>query len=889
MDSLLTFVLLASSGFLLVSSDMTTWQVEQGGNVCILAEFNADFNISYWAEASQRAGPYQTNVTLAVPSTATVSPRSVCSPPDPTAQDLVITWPAKTPGAQPFNLTVHFTYTALNATYTIEKVSVEYDLADNVTFPLAVDPKTREAHTTGELVPVVKQNNTWQCLSREKVTLIAGDGPAYVVFSNVKVEAFRMGSDATWVDPVVSCADDQPTTVSTPSTTETSTTSTETTTTSTSTTSMPTTMSTTLAPGPAADWWVQNPSNTSKCVLASFIALLDIQYTANNGTANYTATTTIGTANSTLTIAPGSSCMNSTVYNTTENQAIVLQWTTKGNYQYMLSFLFEKQANGTTGISHVSVVYDLRDAANFPNALMDPTYGPVRVASSDATVAVIESGMFLRCNTGLLAKLKETKEMLPVGVTTFYSMFEAFRMSNTSTFDDKEQVCPQDLTSTTVTTAASTTPQPGPKAQWMVKDPATGDQCILSTLNATFLITYNATNTQTKAFYNRNTTFTLPDTSMLSVDTGRSFCNAGTTVPTQRLVLTWTHATTYRYNLTLDFQTDNTTGKTAVDRVTLEYDLNDQEYFPEATMDEKLGNLRTAVSDGVVVRIGGHMYLKCDSGVPASLTETREKKSVGVMMTGVKLEAFRMSKTETFDDAADVCPGDLVPTTTPMPVTSTKKPVQLPVYNVTEGGVVCLQATFDMTMIIQYFNHSGAVMTDTQNNLNNATVDQTLSRCGNESSILALHNFFPDWILMFNFTHTPTQFYLTNINLQYNLSNYPAANDTRPYYLQTDVKDFTADLGRSYVCHAATKWALNTTNSGHSLKELDVELAQVKVQAFMVNGTLGSEQECAADGGDTSEIVPIAVGCALAALVIIVLIAYVIGRRRNRARGYESM
>lgn len=38
-----------------------------------------------------------------------------------------------------------------------------------------------------------------------------------------------------------------------------------------------------------------------------------------------------------------------------------------------------------------------------------------------------------------------------------------------------------------------------------------------------------------------------------------------------------------------------------------------------------------------------------------------------------------------------------------------------------------------------------------------------------------------------------------------------------------------------------------------------------------------------------TDIVPIAVGIALIALVIIVLIAYVIGRRRSQSHGYVSM
>lgn len=40
---------------------------------------------------------------------------------------------------------------------------------------------------------------------------------------------------------------------------------------------------------------------------------------------------------------------------------------------------------------------------------------------------------------------------------------------------------------------------------------------------------------------------------------------------------------------------------------------------------------------------------------------------------------------------------------------------------------------------------------------------------------------------------------------------------------------------------------------------------------------------------ETPDIVPIAVGCALMVLIIIVLVGYLIGRRRNQARGYLSM
>ena len=46
--------------------------------------------------------------------------------------------------------------------------------------------------------------------------------------------------------------------------------------------------------------------------------------------------------------------------------------------------------------------------------------------------------------------------------------------------------------------------------------------------------------------------------------------------------------------------------------------------------------------------------------------------------------------------------------------------------------------------------------------------------------------------------------------------------------------------------------------------------------------------ECAADLTGTSKLVPIIVGSALAVLVILVLVAYIIGRRKHRP-GYQQV
>ena len=40
---------------------------------------------------------------------------------------------------------------------------------------------------------------------------------------------------------------------------------------------------------------------------------------------------------------------------------------------------------------------------------------------------------------------------------------------------------------------------------------------------------------------------------------------------------------------------------------------------------------------------------------------------------------------------------------------------------------------------------------------------------------------------------------------------------------------------------------------------------------------------------EPNDVVPIAVGVALAVLIVVVLVAYIVGRRRNQARGYQSV
>lgn len=93
--------------------------------------------------------------------------------------------------------------------------------------------------------------------------------------------------------------------------------------------------------------------------------------------------------------------------------------------------------------------------------------------------------------------------------------------------------------------------------------------------------------------------------------------------------------------------------------------------------------------------------------------------------------------------------------------------------------------------------------------------------------------------------------------------------------------NFTVDQSHSYFC------ANNVTIKNDD--QTEIIFSNVQLQAFMdakQNGRFSSEHNCQ---NEINDVVPIAVGVALTALVIIVMIAYFIGRRRSRRLAYQSV
>jgi lysosomal-associated membrane protein 1/2 len=102
----------------------------------------------------------------------------------------------------------------------------------------------------------------------------------------------------------------------------------------------------------------------------------------------------------------------------------------------------------------------------------------------------------------------------------------------------------------------------------------------------------------------------------------------------------------------------------------------------------------------------------------------------------------------------------------------------------------------------------------------------------------------------------------------------------------SNVTLFHVGFNHSYKCDAQ-----EVIKDEGQMALLSLKTADWQVEAFRTatggKKEWGEASDCTLDG--VTDVVPIAVGACLAGLVVIVLIAYLFGRRRSRARGYQSV
>ncbi|CAH0749319.1 unnamed protein product [Diatraea saccharalis] len=95
-------------------------------------------------------------------------------------------------------------------------------------------------------------------------------------------------------------------------------------------------------------------------------------------------------------------------------------------------------------------------------------------------------------------------------------------------------------------------------------------------------------------------------------------------------------------------------------------------------------------------------------------------------------------------------------------------------------------------------------------------------------------------------------------------------------------------VGTSYRCARGTQLNLTAEPEAAEIAAA-LTVAALQEEAYRTSHGKGFSAARDCGGADLPDAVPIAVGCALGGLVLVVLVAYLVARRRSAARGYLSM
>lgn len=133
-----------------------------------------------------------------------------------------------------------------------------------------------------------------------------------------------------------------------------------------------------------------------------------------------------------------------------------------------------------------------------------------------------------------------------------------------------------------------------------------------------------------------------------------------------------------------------------------------------------------------------------------------------------------------------------------------------------------------------------------------------------------------------NFTKSKNDYFISGFNLS--LVHNTTAGLVASNFSAVNLTLYKTNVNTSYYCESVDLPELKNSNN----ETVDTSMKRFSVEAFKSDNktTFSTIHYCS---GEIPDIVPLVVGIALAALVLVVVIAYLIGRRRSQARGYLSM
>ncbi|XP_064131276.1 lysosome-associated membrane glycoprotein 1 isoform X1 [Loxodonta africana] len=381
-----------------------------------------------------------------------------------------------------------------------------------------------------------------------------------------------------------------------------------------------------------------------------------------------------------------------------------------------------------------------------------------------------------------------------------------------------------------------------------------GTACIMANFSASFLTSYD-----TKSG-SENVTFDLPSNAKVL---NTSSCGKENTSDPS-LMITFGRG----HTLTLNF-TRNTT-RYGVRTLSFVYNLSDTDTFPNASSK----GIKTVESTTDIKADIDKKY-RCVSSSQIHVN------NVTITLRDATIQAYlsnnNFSKGETHCKQDETSPTTAPPSPKPTPPSPSPVPENPSVsqYNVSGSNGTCLLANMGIQLNITYEKKDNTTVTRIFNINPNGT--KVSGSCTSHLVTLELRS---EVITLLAFTFgmnaSSSRFFLQEIQLN---TTFPDAKDPSFKAINDSLRALQATVGNSYKC--------NAEESIQVTKAFSVNIFQVWVQAFKVEGDkFGTVEECQLD--ENNMLIPIAVGGALAGLVLVVLIAYLIGRKRSHA-GYQTI
>ncbi|KAB0372676.1 hypothetical protein FD755_015429, partial [Muntiacus reevesi] len=389
----------------------------------------------------------------------------------------------------------------------------------------------------------------------------------------------------------------------------------------------------------------------------------------------------------------------------------------------------------------------------------------------------------------------------------------------------------------------------GASAVFVVKN-GNGTACVMADFSATFLTSYDTRSGP------QNISFDLPPGAEVSNSSSCGKENASD----PSLMITFGRG----HMLTLTFTRNATRYKVQLMRFA--YNLSDTDIFPNSSST----GVKT-VESVTDIKADINKTYRCVSDTRVhlgSVTVTLRHTAIQAYLSGSN---FSREETRCEQDL----PTPATPTAPPRP-SPTPAPASPTVFRYSVNGTngTCLLVSMGLQLNVTYRTVDNKTVTREFNvNPENTTFGGS---CSATLATLDLSDRNLLLLLQFSMNESSSRVFLQGVQLNLTL---PDAKDRSFTAANSSLRALQATAGNSYKCNAEQRLHVTSTFS--------LNMFRVWVQAFRVDGgKFGPVEECQLD--ENSMLIPIAVGGALAGLVLIVLIAYLIGRKRSHA-GYQTI